>query len=357
VADDGSVMILARALFTLRPNLDTFQVLPTDIEIGSGMDGKWYYRDWAWLGVLNDQVLISDDRGITRSPAIESRKDFTSFSRGDTIFLSWYVWNSGLGRHIGGWHPGTLLIDRNPLLSQQYKNVVTIEKLSIDTIWYGGYSSNWAYTTTGLLTNIQTGKVLNNRCPGNTIPPNTMSVLGDKIALLAPQPFCRFVVHIPKTDLSTGSIVGSGLPFSFFGPLEKGHDQLHVGIVSDPLSPDYVSDSLFILSPDMLSAKIRRFENITESRVYDIAYDPINRVYYALTERGLYRSDPVVTSVASDDQRPAYDVLDPSAEIPLQTSWYTTLGQRIEPPTNSGVYLKIEFDDKGRMVTEKVLIP
>ncbi len=342
--DDGSLFIAGDALYHFDPQSERFEPAPID---QGGNISYWYRRGNHWLGLgSNGGLCLSDDRGLFQDTT-RNISNYASFISNDSVIVRWL---DNYRVKMGAWTPGALSITANEILRERYDSISTVQQLSNGKLWLGGISGSYTYSNDGTIEAAQTVKipVVGYHLPviANEID-DSLYVLYD-ISRIGSLPTYDLSVFVPR---AREQLIGNTTI------LIEGHDGHAVAIQSDPLDPTQSADSLVIMSPDFRTTKVRRFENITESRVYDIAYDPINRVYYALTERGLYRSDPVVTSVASDDQRPAYDVLDPSAEIPLQTSWYTTLGQRIEPPTNSGVYLKIEFDDKGQMVTEKVLIP
>lgn len=351
----GGVMITATEVYHQQVDQSTFEIIGTDADLRRSRAQHWHHRNGSLLGIDGGKILFSDARGITYDPSGSSRSNAIAFVYRDTVYVRWTSSSGVTGLNIGHWTPGSTTLPYDRSLTSRFKNVYAVQEHSKGT-WFGGYGNQWFYSSTGNVENLQTANMTTSLCSGFPLLIYANEINDSLVVLVGTSNACGVIAH-PLNDLSSSTIRRRGTPFSFFGRLIRGHDQQLIGIASDPLSPEYVSDSVYILSPDMMSAKIRRFENITESRVFDIAYDSINRVYYALTERGLYRSDPVVTSVDEHVRRPSSIVLDPSAEIPLQTSWYTTLGQRIEPPTNSGVYLKIEFDDKGQMVTEKVLIP
>ena len=141
------------------------------------------------------------------------------------------------------------------------------------------------------------------------------------------------------------------LPLDYDDELIRGHDEQLIGIFDD---------KAYMLAPDMSSATLHEFTNVPEMPIVDIAYDDAHHVYYVLTKRGLYRSDPVVTSVSSEDSssnQSTSDVGRPASGAPPRVLWYNILGELVSPPTTPGLYLKITINYRERMTTEKVAVP
>lgn len=351
--EGGGVTITAVDLYQLNDGNDEFDRIGTDVDLRNASIERWYRRDGSWLGLNWGRILVSDPRGITDDPDGSTRANASAFVYNDTVFVRWTSSVNVKGLNIGPWNPNSTSLLYNYAARWRFEHVYTVKELSNGT-WFGGSGLQWAFSPTRKVEDIKTARMTSSLCPGPGLLVHA-NERPDSLIVLAEIGMCYAVIAHPLSDLSSYTVRSRGLPLGYFGDLIKGHDQQSIGILSDPLAPDYEKDSVYILDAEMMSAKVRRFENITEDRVFDIAYDDVNRVYYALTARGLYRSDPVVSSVASDDS--TSDVHRPTSGVPLQTSWYNTLGEHVSPPTTPGLYLKIMIDDTGRMVTEKVAIP
>lgn len=338
--DDGSIVIAGDDHYLFGPEENTFTQLIVE---GGNNINRWIRRDEHWLGIgTNLRPFFSDERGFIID-SINNAGTHHYFMSGDEHLVRWRT-PAGYLR-VGSWTPGAYSIAPNEDLLQRYEFVSTVQRLSNGKLWLGGDVGMYTYSNDGTIDN-----ALEEPIPGSLQPfsiPMAANEIGDSLVVI----YNLFDFgSIPLSNL--GTFVRGKASWMLKPTTTEiiGHDGRLIAIQSDSLDADGMPDSLVIASPDMSSVRVRRFENVTEDRVYDIAYDSIHRVYYALTERGLYRSDPVVSSVASDVQRP-------SSGIPLETTWYNTLGEHVTPPTTPGLYLKIMIDDTGRMVTEKVAIP
>ncbi|RPI67808.1 MAG: hypothetical protein EHM43_06575 [Ignavibacteriae bacterium] len=322
---------------------------------------RWYHAKGQWLYVSTYTMSISDSTGLVEIIRLDYPR-YSSFMWNDSVFIRKTLSSKDSELQTAVWTPGQTTLEYDTIHNRRFAAVHAEEQLSDGTIWLGGQENTWWFTKTGQPDDADSGVLTNsNRFCTHPLQPVLLNELGDSLVVLMrdnAEGKCYVVLSLPMSNLRTHKVAGVTLPEGFDRDIVRGHDQYGVGILPlgryrSPKEPDQI----YILGPDMQTYSVQPFHGIDEIAVLKLVYDSTQRVYYAITTRGLYRSDPVVTSVEEDvHQRPASDVQRPASEITHQTSWYTTLGQRIEPPTTPGLYLKIEIDDKGRMVTEKIVI-
>lgn len=286
--------------------------------------GRWYF---------------GDDRGLVGLNEISSGKAEGIWFN-DSLYMwgQWYVGGNSSTLALRRWIPGEL--SKSFSFDPTQPMLTAPITLSNGAVFLGGDNGRTFITQTGLWANITTLEIDSPTGyeEGRAIYSFELrdslfvivQVFGKQTGLFA----------CPIDQLASLRHVRSLRLESPYSSLIRGHGTTYL---------DVFEDSVVVHNLDVSTSTRHPLIGIEEKSVIDLAYNPIERVYYATTNRGLYRSDPVVSSVASD-------VLRPTSGLPLQTTWYNTLGEQISPPTLPGLYFKIMLTDAGSMVSEKVLI-
>lgn len=337
--------------FTMIPGeyfpIDQYMPLPTrflrspsifdhdDVNKVCMFDQRWYLGDSRGLAGLNVN-LVGETRGVRWN---------------DTLYMQgrWFapgIITTGVRR----WIPGEVTdsIDYDSML-----NYITAPiTLSDGAAFYGGQEGTVFYSRSGQYEDIEQFAILNQVCYDRGQVIHAKELSETLYVVVFEYNNCTRVLKGPISNIAGLRNAGNLRLQSVRSALIEGHQGMTMQLIS-PI--DGVGrDSVDLWEPDFSRITRHPFIGVEEQDVIDLAYNKHEEVYYLTTMRGLYRSEPVVTSVSSDHS--ASDVHRPASGIALLTSWYNIVGELISPPSKPGLYLKVMVTDSGSIITEKIVI-